>query len=198
MKTVLLYGQLGQKFGRVHRYEVRSPAEAVRALCSTLKGFKQYVTDDKYYRILLGGKEELSEGDIINPVSEKESIRIIPVISGSDGFGQIIAGAALVGLSLAFPYASATLTAGTFSSSIGLSSIAMGIGASLILSGVSTMLFAPQATSVDERERPENRPSFLFNGAVNTSRQGNAVPICYGQMVVGSQVISSGLSVEQI
>ena len=33
---------------------------------------------------------------------------------------------------------------------------------------------------------PENRPSFLFNGAVNTSRQGNPVPLCYGQMVVGS------------
>lgn len=198
MQTIMLYGQLGQKFGRVHRYEVRTPAEAVRAMCATLKGFKQYVSDNRYYRVLLAGKSELGEDDIVHPVSEKESIRIIPVVSGASGFGRVLAGAALIGLSLAFPAASATLQFGAFSSSVSLSSLAMGVGASLLLSGVSSMLFAPQSTNVDERERPENRPSFLFNGAVNTSRQGNPVPLCYGQMVVGSQVISSGLSVEQI
>lgn len=198
MHVILLYGQLGQQFGRVHRYEVQSPAEAVRALCATVKGFKQYVIDNGSYRVLLAGKESIDEKNIYHPVSEKESIRIVPVIAGSSGFGRVLAGAALIGLSLAFPAASATFTFGTFSSSISLASLAMSVGTSLVLSGVAQMLFSPQTSNQSEAERPENRPSFFFNGAVNTTRQGNAVPVCYGSMIVGSQVISQGLSVEQI
>lgn len=199
MQTLMLYGQLGKEFGRVHRYEVKSPAEAVKALCATIKGFKSHVLDNRYYRVIVGGKEDVAHEDAIhNPVSEKETIRIVPVVSGSSGFGRVLAGAALIGLSLAFPAASATLSFGSFSSSFSLATLALNAGTSLVLSGVAQMLFTPQQSRQEMSERPENRPSFFFNGAVNTTRQGNAVPVCYGRMVVGSQVISSGLSVEQI
>ncbi|WP_260627457.1 tail assembly protein [Pseudomonas protegens] len=40
---------------------------------------------------------------------------------------------------------------------------------------------------------PNNRPSYSFNGAVNTSVQGNPVPLLYGRMIVGSAVISAGI-----
>lgn len=187
MQTVMLYGQLGKRFGRVHRFEVKSPAEAVRALCATVQGFKKHVIDHGYYKVLVGGKSDVGEDDIHHPVSEKESIRIIPVVAGGSGFGRVLAGVALVGLSLAFPAAP-----------LGLATLSANVGYSLIISGVASMIFTPQTSDLDTAERPENRPSFFFNGAVNTTRQGNSVPVCYGRMVVGSQVISSGFSVEQI
>ena len=50
MKTILLYGFLGRQFGRVHRYDVASPAEAVRALTATLQGFRKAVVDEVHRR----------------------------------------------------------------------------------------------------------------------------------------------------
>jgi len=186
----MLYGFLGQKFGKVHRYDVASPLEAVRAMSVTIKGFKQALIDGGSYRILLGGKEELDIDQTAFPTSQKETIRFVPFVQGSGGFGKILLGAALIGLSVAFPYAPAIM-------GVSLSSMASSIGFSLVLGGVSQMLFKPPKPAATAEEAV-NAPSFMFNGAVNTSRQGNAVPVCFGRMRVGSQVISAGLSTEAI
>jgi predicted phage tail protein len=45
---------------------------------------------------------------------------------------------------------------------------------------------------------PENKPSFLFDGPVNTIAQGHPVPVGYGEMYVGSAVISAGIVTEEI
>ncbi|QDP47071.1 MAG: putative tail tip assembly protein I [Prokaryotic dsDNA virus sp.] len=194
MKTVMLYGSLGSQFGRVYRFEIQSPAEAVRALCATVKGFRQALSRGEY-RVIVGGKSSLELNQVVHPISDRESIRIVPVVSGSgDGFGKILVGAALIGLSLAVPGFGAFTIAGQ---SFSVASIAGSIGFSLVLGGVSQMLFKPPK-GPDTAERPENKPSFIFNGAINTTRQGGIVPLCYGETVVGSQVISAGLSVEQL
>jgi predicted phage tail protein len=66
-----------------------------------------------------------------------------------------------------------------------------------MLGGVTQMLFSPK--SAQSVERPENRPSYSFDGAVNTTAQGSPVSVLYGgPLIVGSQVVSAGLSVEQI
>jgi predicted phage tail protein len=193
----MLYGKLGATYGKVHRYDVISPAQAVKALSVTLKGFKQSFIDGGHYRILVGGKNELNIDEVSNPMSNSETIRIVPVVAGAGGLGKVILGAALIYFSgglaagLGGAYGATAATTATIASSI------TGIGVSLVLGGVSQMLFSPQAAP-DSGERPENKPSFIFNGAVNTTRQGNPVPICYGRMIVGSQVISAGLSVVQL
>jgi len=192
----MLYGKLGRDYGRVHRYDVVSPAQAIKALSVTIKGFKQSFIDGGYYRVLIGGKTELDINETINPISNKETIRIVPVVAGASGLGKIIVGAGLIyfssGLAAGFGATATTagfagITASTFSS----------VGVSLIIGGVSQLLFSPQLQT-GSGERAENRPSFIFNGAVNTTRQGNPVPICYGRMIVGSQVISAGLTVTQL
>ena len=45
---------------------------------------------------------------------------------------------------------------------------------------------------LDENEKL-NTPSYLFNGAVNTTAQGHPVPIGYGRLIVGSAVISASI-----
>ena len=192
MKTIMLYGNLGAEFGRVHHYDVATPIEALKALSVTIKGFKKSFIDGGSYRILVGGKNDLTLDETVNPISNKESIKIIPLVSGagkSKGIFNIILGAALIHFSggLATGLSSSFMTKATFQQ----------VGMSLIMSGVSQLLFPPPKAPVSQ-ERPENMPSFIFNGAVNTTRQGNPVPLCYGRMIVGSQVISAGLSVEQL
>lgn len=194
----MLYGFLGKQFGRVHRYDVATPSEAVRALSVTLKGFRQALIDGGAYRVMVGGKDALTQDRLAEPTSSRESIRIIPVVSGAGrGLGQIILGAALV---VGAPYAAGWILGNTAAVglAIGVAKFGPMIGAALILGGASQMLFSPKQTA-GTTDRPENKPSFSFDGPVNTAAQGNPVAVLFGGPVnIGSQVISAGLSVEQI
>ena len=53
MMTILLYGALGKQFGRVHKYDVRNVAEAMRAMCATLSGFRMAIQPQGYYLSLI-------------------------------------------------------------------------------------------------------------------------------------------------
>lgn len=199
----MLYGFLGKQFGRVHRYDVVSPAEAVQALIITLKGFKKALADGGSYKVLVGGKESLSLKEVGYPISDKESIRIVPVVAGSSNpYVRIVIGAALIyfsgGLAAGMGATAATATTAGTAGFMGITAATFtAVGTSLIIGGVSQILFTPKAAG--STERPENMPSSSFDGAVNTSAQGNPVSILYGgPLIVGSQVISAGLSVDQI
>ena len=197
MKTIMLYGPIGARFGRVHRYSVSSPAEAIKALSATLEGFKKAFIDGGHYRILVGGKESVNIDESAYPTSDRETIRVIPVVAGAEGLAKVVLGGALIiasgGLAakLGGAFGFSTATTAILASSIS------SIGVSLAIGGVSQMLFSPQLNN-SSAERPENKPSFIFNGAVNTTRQGNPVPVCYGRMIVGSQIISAGLTVAEV
>lgn len=70
-----------------------------------------------------------------------------------------------------------------------------GLGVSLALGGVVQML-SPQQRGLSTRDNPENGASYSFNGPVNTTAQGNCVPVLYGEMMVGSAVVSAGIYAE--
>lgn len=178
MREVRLYGHLGRRFGRVFRFDVQSPAEAIRALRANLEGFEAYLFEHSApgYHVFVGrrniGKEDLSVE------SEDAAIRIVPVVAGAGhGVFQTILGAVLV-------------VVGVFFEQPWL----VNIGASMVVGGIAQMLIRPPGPATPAN----NQPSYCFNGPVNTTAQGNPVPICYGAMIVGSQVVSAGLSVEQI
>lgn len=192
MLTVLLYGQLAKQFGRRHRYALRTPIDAIRALSANHKGFRKYMTEHSKpgYRVLVG-KEPRDLETLAYPADDV--IRIVPVVAGAGrGLGQIILGAALI---FAAPYLTNTVLSATIAdaTTYTLGYMAKGLGTALVLGGVSQML-TPTPKSPRMAERPNNLPSFVFDGAVNTTAQGNPVPACYGTMIVGSQVVSIGLS----
>lgn len=186
MMTVLLYGFLGKQFGRVHKFAVRTPAEAVRALCANYPKFRGSIEQGGSYKVLRGGKEYLGEENLHDPQSYRETIRIVPVVEGAGAVARIIVGVILIVVAWWNPMAWGTTAV-----------LMMGAtGASLVMGGVSELLMAnSKSKSV---ESPDNKPSYSFDGAVNTVRQGNPIPICYGKLIVGSQIISGGMSAEQI
>ena len=186
MLVVYLYGHLAKAYGKRHELAVKSPAEAIRAFCANYKDFKQRVIDGGGYRVL-AGKDDRAE-DIHLPTSK--SIKIIPTVQGSGGLGKIVLGAALIAASFYLP---GTQFISAFSSfSFSASAIASSVGFSLLLGGVSQLLFSPPKLESGEGERPENKPSYNFNGAVNTTGQGNALQLAYGRLRVGSQLVSAG------
>lgn len=193
MKTIILLGELGKRYGRRHLLDVKSPAEAVRALCANFKDFGQFVAASSErnvgYRVL-NMREDVSEDELHNPASQR--ITIAPVVAGAGGsVGKILLGAALIAASFLVPGLGAVTLFGTTT----LATVAFSVGVSLALGGVAQML-APQPKFEGPDE--EQQPSYVFNGPVNTTAQGQPVPVGYGRMIVGSAVISAGISVEDI
>lgn len=202
MRTVRLYGHLGARFGREHRLDVRTPAEAVRALCATRAGFRRYLLEHSApgYRVRVGREPRDLQG-LALPADD--DIRIVPVTAGAGrGVGSVILGAALVGVGIFTMGGASAFFSATWSSAWAAGGatfvgyLAGNIGMSLIIGGVVQAL-APQPKTPGAPERPESKPSYIFDGPVNTAAQGNPVPICYGRLIVGGQVVSAGISAEE-
>lgn len=203
MKTIKLYGHLGDTFGHEFVFDVHTPAEAIKLLCANFKNFSEYLIqhNEPGYKVFVGN-DCVSKDDLHNPTSTTEIIKIIPVVQGAggNGPGQIIVGALLIVASFFVgPWA---ITAWGAPSAAAAAAASMGgamasLGWAMVIGGVAQMMFAPPQTESNV-ERAENKPSYAFDGAVNTIRQGNPVPIGYGELIVGSQVISAGLFAEQL
>jgi len=229
MKKIVLRGELGKKFGRVHIFELNTPAEAIRALTANYEGFEQELCSSGEQGIgymVHVGKDVIEELDHIhNPTGAMEEISITPVLQGAGGgAGRIIAGVALIAAAIVFAPAGAGFlglgagaTAGSFTLGAAASSAVGFIGVSLVLSGTAQLLSptisdnpgtfgttsptrqrARDSFTPENNEIADNRSSYIFNGAVNLTAQGNPVPLCYGRMRVGSVVVSAGLSTEDI
>ena len=196
MKVVKVYGALRKKLGQCRfEFDVATPAQAIKALCVNFPGLDKWLVDSEKdgvgYRVAVS-KEKVTEQDVsslLMPFSDKEVFSITPVVAGAGrGTGQILAGVALVALTLV---PGGLPIAGTLATKIGL------LGGSLILSGIATAI-SPQPDMGLERGREAAKlESFVFNNVVNTSKQGLPVPIAYGRVFVGSAVLSSGLDVDQ-
>ncbi|WP_460163675.1 tail assembly protein [Pseudomonas sp. S2_F03] len=77
----------------------------------------------------------------------------------------------------------------------------IGVGIGMVAGGVLQMLSPVPTTksgSQQEQASTENKPSYLFNGAFNSTQQGLPVPVVYGQMLVGSSVVGVGTWAEAI
>lgn len=186
LTTIRIYGPMGKLFGRIHHLAVGSAAEAVRALCSQLPGMERYLTESKdkgYGFAVFYGKRNLSEENLREPCMGEE-IRIAPIILGSKsgGWFNVIVGVVLVVVGAVMSY---------FVPGSGAPLIKMGIG--LIVGGVVQML-APTPKGISARDKPENQPSYAFNGPINTQAQGNPVMVVYGEVIAGSAVLSAGIS----
>jgi len=118
------------------------------------------------------------------------------------GLGAILLGAALIGTAIVTGGASLTFGVGGFGAvtgaSIGASVAAGNIGLGLVLLGTASLLSpTPEIPGLDGD--PRNDPNnFSFSGVQNTAREGVPVPVAYGEVIVGSVVISAGLNVEEI
>jgi predicted phage tail protein len=186
IRTIRLYGKLGAKFGREFKLHVNSAAEAIRALSAQLPGFDAYLSGSKDrgegYAVFYG-KKNLTV-DELRDIPGNGDIRIAPMMLGAkkQGMTSIIVGVVLVVIG-------AVLTVYGFGIGIPI----MKIGASMIIGGVVQML-TPVPKAPNPGDGPNNKPSYNFNGPINTQAQGNPVQVMYGEGFIGSAVLSAGIT----
>ncbi len=182
LTTIRLFGQL-RSFGKSFRLSVRTPAEAIKALCVQLPGFELFISNAKSRGLefaVFRGKKNISESEI--GYQGEGDIIIAPVITGSKRAGilQTVVGVVLLAISYVFPVTAPYLAPA-------------GIG--LVAGGVIQML-SPQAGGLKTSAAPENTPGYAFGSAKNTTASGNPVSLCYGRRRWGGAIISAAIYAE--
>ena len=212
LRKLKLYGELAEFIGhKEFEIKVDSLSKAVSFLVNNFPQVEKFM-NPKYYQIKIGNYD-ISKEEINYPIGQ-EDIHFIPVISGAGGStGRILLGAALIGASFLFPgagmfgtvSASGKIAAGTTMTGFtagnafmtGLGTLTSAVGASLVLSGVSEMLFPlPKFEGFSSEQDPQL--SFSFSGTQNTSRAGTPVPLVFGEIITGSVVISGAVDTQQV
>ena len=199
LRKIKLYGELAEFVGH-KEFEVKADtlAHAVSFLVNNFEGIDRFM-NPKYYQVKVGNYA-VDESELSHPIGQ-EDIHFVPVITGAGrGFGKILLGAALIGLSF-LPIGTSAGLGVAFSK--GLAKVGFiqkglaGLGAALVLSGVSDMLFPlPKIEDFESEENP--KLSFSFGGTQQTGRAGTPVPLVYGEIFTGSVVISGSIDTEQV
>ena len=194
---VNLHGKLGEVVGCNWELSVSSVAEAINAIevLSKRKLFKHLLEEEMHharYKVYINEEEiefdddyedieKIAETEVCMNFKELKSIDIVPVLEGSDGIANIIMGAALI-LSVFTVFAGLAFA---------VKAAIFAAGVALLSSGIMAMLAKPPTLDPPKNIELKGATSYLFQGTLNTNKEGNPVPICYGRLPVGSYVLES-------
>ena len=200
LRKLKLYGDLAEHLEvKEIEIDVATVAKSIQCLLAYYPKAESYMMN-RNYRVLV--EERPTELKELHYPAGKGDIKIVPVITGENGrgLGSILLGSVLIGAAIFSGGAGFALgskgvgfvatggaAASPFMAAVG------NIGIALVLGGISQML-APVPQTPEED--PEN--SFAFNSPVNTARAGLAIPLIYGERLVGSAVISAGIITERV
>ena len=190
MQTVYLEGNLA-KFGSKWETSCNTIGEILRLIECQTPGFRKHLIDAHEAGIeyqIKRGEELLDEDELLLNLND-EDIVITELPAGADGVKKIFAAIVLVVLAFTIP-GGLTFGAG-FASSIGFNvgTALLLAGTSLAMMGISEMMMPDP--SVDGME---NNRNYLFSGPSNAVTQGQAVPLAYGELIVGGAPISLSYS----
>jgi predicted phage tail protein len=171
MTVINIHGILAREYGNSFVLSLPNPKDILEAIDCNRQGFLQRLVELQReglcYDIIIN-KTRITNGPDMDHMSNPATIDLVPAISGS---GQ----AAILAIGF---------TGGT---------------ASFLGAVLNSVLFA--AISYALTPKPENealeiiaggsKSSMIFSNTANLASQGSPVPIGYGRLIVGSQVIQA-------
>ena len=184
MTNIRLHGILAKEFGNQFILKIRKAKDALLAIDANHSNFLKRITDLSkegfHYAIIVDGKniKDFLELEIKKIPTD---IHIIPAICGSGGVA-----AAVLGTVAMYASTSAAISAG-------MALLLSTVGAMALSIGVQMML-APNAAKAGKAPSIEVggvKESFIFSSKANLVEQGTPVPVGYGRLRIGSNVIST-------
>lgn len=213
MVTIRLLGEAGRRFGRRFQLAVKTPAEAVRALCVQMPELRQYLLESGdngiNWRVVTDHAKGLTEEQLLWPMSKRMVLAPIPTGrgggggGGGGGFGSVLAGIGLVALS--FFTGGATIGLLGLAAPLAITPVIASIGVSMIFGGVAQLLTpTPKMPTVDNvggastsGRDTDQAKSFTFDKSNANTKQGEVVPVLYGERIIGTlPVLSFGLELQ--
>ena len=194
LKKVKVYGTLRKFLGQAEfEVDLNTPREAISFLVCNFEGIEKHMAE-QFYTIQVGAK--VITEDLLNFRSQ-DDIKIIPVVHGN--FIGLIIGA---GLKFLGGKVGVTLLGSKLLATVATTALTT-IGTSMIVDGVTSLL-SPQQSTVSPTGRMNSldpsafASNYSFTGLTNVSKAGVPVNLVYGEILVGSIVVSNGVDTVQI
>ena len=195
-RNVYLQGELAEKFGSKFIVNTNNYADIFKCINSNRPTFMPYLREcvekDVGFIIETAG-ESVGEQECLLPI-EKGDITIAIVPAGSkSGIGKILAALFIIFIvlptlgtgGLAWMATSGGLSTGLTVALASKTGMALALlSANLAIAGIQQIMAPDPAV---DRESPTN---YLFSGGANNAREGDPIPLLYGELRVPGRPIS--------
>lgn len=169
MTQVYIHGILAREYGNNFKLSLPNPKDVLEAIDCNRSGFiKRLVELQKEgfcYDIIIN-KKRVTQEEHMTGVKNPETIDLVPAITGA-GF------------------------VGAFFAFLGSGTLLANLAAAVIFAAISYALTPKPEFEALEIEADASKSSLIFSNTVNVASQGSPVPIGYGRLKVGSQVIQA-------
>lgn len=189
-RKIHLLGGLAQ-FGSVWDVEAKSMGDVIQLIDCQVDGFRKFLIDavEAGLDLAIVGKDfKVEEPDELlfeNLGPEEVYISLVPAGS-KKGWGRILLAAVLIAVAIFTPgiglAATGLAAPSTFATTL------LSVGISIGLQGITQLL-----AKTPDAEDPKTKEG-LFDGPISTLKQGQPVPILYGELLVGGAPIHVNLT----
>ena len=169
MTNIRLHGILAKEYGQNFSLNVGRPKNVLHAIEANRDGFiarmVQLHKEGCVYEVIINNTR-LTEPNNLEEENDPATIDLVPVISGSGPIAAMVAtatGSALIG----------------------------NIVAAVVWAAISFALSPQPEVQQMEATAQASKASLIFSNIVNTASQGAPLPVGYGRLKVGSQVIQA-------
>jgi len=205
MKEIRLVGDIADKYGDEFLLDVSSPLDAIRALEANFNGFMKSMDESRCIVLMIDPSSEKNSCQFVGETAQQEwgnrVMVIFPEVNG-DAAAVIAAITGVVASTTAGAIV-ATVVGGVLGGTVGmlvgaivsvLINVAIYVAVSAVVGLIVQSIFAGGSSST---ESEVNKPNYIFNGAVNTTKQGHRVSLLYGgPLLVGSMILSGRIITE--
>lgn len=190
MTNIKLHGILAKEFCESTKLELAKASDVVRGIDANRPNFQnrisQLAAQGMHYTIIVDGIK-ITDPKALTVMNKPKQIDLVPVVCGSGPTAASIGYTVLA----AFGATGGATSAGALVGGYAVAAYAIGFVALTAVSVGLQLLLAPdpdgpEPISATTRALDE---SFTFSNKVNLANQGSPVPVGYGRLKVGSQVI---------
>ena len=173
MTHIQLHGILGREYGEFFTLSLGNTRNILHAIDANRRGFLKRIIELQrhgfLYDIIINKKRITHEGEM-EAIQNPETIDLVPAITGS---GIVAVGSAVI-------------------SWLGTHAVIAAIVKAVIFAAIAYALMpTPEPEEALEIEAGASKTSLIFSNTVNTASQGAPLPLGYGRLKVGSQVIQA-------
>jgi len=170
MTIVNIHGILAREYGSSFILNLPNPKDVLEAIDCNRLGFLQRLVElqrEGFCYDLIIDKKRITNGPDMENISDPATIDLVPAISGS---GPVIGGIIMF---------------------LGSGTLLAYLANAVIFAAISYALTPKPENEALEIEANSSKGSLIFSNTANLANQGSPVPIGYGRLQVGSQVIQA-------
>ena len=174
MTIINIHGILGREYGNSFSLSLPNPKDVLEAIDCNKQGFLQRLIELQREGLcydMIINKKTITDGPDMDHMLNPATIDLVPAISGS---GDPIT----LALKATFTF----LTGG---------STAAWVVNAVLMAAISYALTPKPENEALEITAGGSKGSLIFNNNANLASQGSPVPIGYGRLIIGSQVIQA-------